>query len=221
MYRPTQSRYATTLHSSAKRTFETNPRFTLPATLLAIALIGCGGQPSLSSVDPELAAAEGQKTQEEDKQEPRCVLFLESLKPDQQQSKIVSIKCAPEGETLHAAASGTLLMTWYEDANFGGWSTQIRGNDGPCDSAGYGIPNLANDFIVGGPLQEPFPGFWNDRISSFKAWNRCTTVDAYSDSNWGGNQRRWSDPNSFGIAVNYVGDVLNDQISSFWIRWGT
>ncbi len=50
-------------------------------------------------------------------------------------------------------------MTWYDDTNFGGANTEIRGDDGPCDWSGYGITDV-----------DSWASSWSTRISSFKTW---------------------------------------------------
>ena len=97
--------------------------------------------------------------------------------------------------------SGTLLMTWYADANYGGANTQIVQYSGPCDSTGYGIRYVGDS--------------WNDKISSFKTFNNCNTVTAYTNSNYGGTAKTWSNPGASGVNVPWVGTDMNDKISSF------
>lgn len=106
-------------------------------------------------------------------------------------------RCGAAAET-RAASSGTLLMTWYADAGFGGDATDIRNGDGLCDAAGYGISDIAGFLGLG----------WNDAISSFKTFSNCTVIQGFENSTYGGDNHTWLGDQS------YVGDEWNDRISS-------
>ncbi|MGW3139919.1 hypothetical protein [Streptomyces sp. NPDC001139] len=132
----------------------------------------------------------------------RCVIVLDKLQPGQTSSRILSHTCTTGAKSTQAQPSSvqsTLLMTWYADANEGGASTQIRGGSGGCDASGYGIAYVGDD--------------WNDRISSYKLFGTCNTVDAY-------------DNRDYGSEIYYCGRctgdnipwAANDRISSMWIR---
>lgn len=94
-----------------------------------------------------------------------------------------------------ATPQAALLMTWYENADYQGASTEIRKGSGGCNSEGYGISYVGNG--------------WNDRISSFKVWNNCLYTRAYTNANYGGSCKE------FYGNIPYVGNDFNDRISSF------
>jgi hypothetical protein len=130
----------------------------------------------------------------------RCQIILAKLQSGEQTSRVLSSQCVQGNQQLVAPQSSTLLMTWYKDIHYLGASTRIYGNSGPCDSSGYGIPNLAAWFSG-----------WNDVISSFKVWNNCNWTRAYTNINYGGLCTRY-----YGN-VPWVGSPMNDKISSFWV----
>ncbi|MFH8407453.1 hypothetical protein ACH4FX_22065 [Streptomyces sp. NPDC018019] len=103
-----------------------------------------------------------------------------------------------------SAARSTLLMTWYADINYGGASTQIRGNAGPCDSQGYGFAYVGDA--------------WNDRISSFRTFNGCNTQEGYDHRNYGDTIYYCGKCGDDGSFEPWVGAQANDRISSWWIR---
>ncbi|MEV0385503.1 hypothetical protein [Nonomuraea sp. NPDC050643] len=126
----------------------------LPA--LAIAAVATATPSNASSAAPER----------------ECQIVLGPAPAAGEASPVLSQKCASSGERLAAPAADTLLMTWYENFNYGGASTKIYGSGGPCDTGGYGIANV-------GPA-------WNDRISSFKVFNNCNYSSTFQHENWGG-----------------------------------
>jgi len=135
-----------------------------------------------------------------------CVVVIDKLKPGEADSKVLAKKCAATPAARAALAApleGTLLMTWYVDAYYGGGNTEIRSYGGPCDREGYGISDVNDGWG---------PWGWNDTISSFKTWNNCHDVTAYENINYGGSA--WG----YNGNVDYVGDWANDKISSFLIR---
>jgi hypothetical protein len=148
-----------------------------------------------------------------------CAIVVAKAQPGQAASDVISRECADSEGDLERhgrfSSSRVLIMTWYSDAGFSGESEKIYGDEGPCDDLGYGIPNVG----VYDDIQWPFGG-WNDRISSFKTWNYCNHATAHQHENWGGREETWHDPDAAGLGVEYVGDSMNDQITSFWIKRG-
>lgn len=128
-----------------------------------------------------------------------CVAVVAPLRPGERVSEVESYQCASKDHPLAEPAGRTLIMTWYNDDQYrgGGGSTRVYGRYGPCDSEGYGINYVGKD--------------WNDKITSFKVWNRCTYTRAYTDANYGGKCQAY-----VGNVPN-VGRTLNDHISSFWV----
>lgn len=136
-----------------------------------------------------------------------CAYLLDKIRPGETFSRIRGQSCAP---TMRAAKAGagvsaasTLLMQLAENANMGGTVKSWSGSQGPCDTAGYGIRNLDDlDF--------------NDTISSFTTNNsRCNYVNMWTDAAYQGKHAYW-----YGwTRVDYVGDAVNDQVSSIHVHY--
>ncbi|WP_246281592.1 hypothetical protein [Fodinicola acaciae] len=129
-----------------------------------------------------------------------CSVTIAPIKAGEAASRVRSYVCADSPGRLRAAAADggkTLIMTLYNQVNYGPGSTEIRADGGPCDSTGYGIAS------IGWP--------WNEVISSFRVWNNCHTTEAYSSDNYGGTSKMY-----FGDVPN-VGPDMNDKIHSFRI----
>ncbi|WP_143663517.1 hypothetical protein [Streptomyces sp. NRRL B-24085] len=62
--------------------------------------------------------------------------------------------CSDTRTTTADRSGQTLLMTWYE---YGGGSTDVYGDYGPCDADGYVLST----------------GLWRYSISSFITYNNC------------------------------------------------
>lgn len=124
-------------------------------------------------------------------------IILISKNPPQ----VISAHCYT-GAVPASALSGTLLMTIYDDADYLGSSTQIRGDSGPCDSKGYGIADL----------DSWTPGSWRNEVSSFKTWNGCYVVNAYTYPDCGGIEQTYNGD------THWVGDRMNDDIDSFTVH---
>ncbi|WP_433889243.1 hypothetical protein [Streptomyces sp. CA-111067] len=120
-----------------------------------------------------------------------CVITLHGLAEP-------SARCGAAAAT-RAGRAGTLLMTVYKDAGYSGDSTDVRDSAGPCGIDGYGIPDVGELLGRG----------WNDSISSFRVFGRCTVVRGFRDSVYGGPSHIWTGDQP------YVGDQWNDRISSF------
>ena len=158
--------------------------------------------------------------QSQGRTQPRyCQIFIAKLQPGETTSRILSEQCSsqpPASSTTstqllgafsgmqptlpHACISfinGTLLMRWWTDANHRGSFTDIRGCDGPCDSAGYGISYVGDT--------------WNDKISSFQVFNNCIHTRAYENADFSGLCQAYNGD------IDFVGSALNDEISSFRI----
>lgn len=131
-----------------------------------------------------------------------CVTVLKKLAPGQTESEVSSRQCANTPEVLNeyrsSSAQSVLLVNLYEHADFGGFWEDIRGDDGPCDAAGYGIPN----FTLGGAL------------SSYRAFGTCNNVRLYSEQYYNGLA---SVP--FRQECGRLG-VWNDLARSFWVWHG-
>jgi hypothetical protein len=124
-----------------------------------------------------------------------CTLVLDHLHPGETQSRVLSSHCSSQPQMQ--PRSGTLLMRAFVDAGYGGSHYDFTGAYGPCDASGYSRRSM--------------PSGWNDTISSFQVFNHCTYTRVYKDNNFGGGCALYSGN------VSYVGDFVNDQLSSFRI----
>ncbi|WP_304454446.1 hypothetical protein [Nocardiopsis sp. YSL2] len=143
--------------------------------------------------------------------ERHCLFLVEGISSGEEESRILSYECHTDKDSARQAqqaSSGTHLMTWYSGQNFQGSSYRIQGTSGPCDRSGYGFSNVGS--------------VWNNRISSFKTYNRCNSVSGYDGFNYArdiyvcvacGSSSGYSEP--------YVGNVANNRISSLkmWNNW--
>jgi hypothetical protein len=131
-----------------------------------------------------------------------CQIVLDPLRPGETTSRIVSHHCSQNAEDLHPLACQTLLMRWWSDVGYAGDHTDVCDNNGngPCDSYGYGINYVGDD--------------WNDRISSYQVFNNCIWARASLNINYGG--ECWSYHGDT-VWVGAGGAEFNDAISSFRI----
>src|SRR5512139_983469 len=91
-----------------------------------------------------------------------------------------------------------LLMIWYSDADYGGASTTIYGDEGPCDSAGYRL-HTGNSAL----------GIWGRLLSSARGAGSCNTA-RFSN-------RAGTASQTFGLPVSYLGSLLNDNVGAIWV----
>jgi len=110
-------------------------------------------------------------------------------------------RCGAAAET-RAARSGTLLMTWYLDPEYGGDSTDVRSPEGTCDAVGHGVSD------IGGFLGR----HWNDAIASFRTYGDCAVVEGFAGNNYGGDFRTWVGD------TPYVGDDWDHRVSSILLH---
>lgn len=125
--------------------------------------------------------------------ERQCVMAIDKPQDQGQYARILAYECFPPGQL--ATIQESLLMTWYEHADYGGESTFVTGSSGPCDAEGYKIQTYS----------------WVRRISSYKVWNHCDRSTAYVQTNCSGINREFTGN------VPYV-PVLNDNIGCFRVR---
>ena len=155
------------------------------ASLLAAVLIACsvlfGAAPAAAATPPNRI----------------CSIVLESLQPGADQSRVREQRCSTGEAPALTTAATTLIATLYQDDEYEGNSTRIYGVGGPCDSAGYGVHELNEN--------------WNDRITSFKVWNKCTWLRGYINKDYGSSCGQWAN------GSRNVGTRFNDKISSFWV----
>ena len=125
-----------------------------------------------------------------------CVIVIAPSSAPGVASEVLSETCAPVGTPLATPMAETLLMTWHEAAVSGGASTAVMGSGGPCDVSGYGFAYVGDR--------------WNDRIRSYRVFNKCTYSASWDHANWqGGCGEGYGDQRS----VRYA-------ISSMWVSSG-
>jgi hypothetical protein len=130
-----------------------------------------------------------------------CVLVLKKLQPGEQASSEVARSCSmdPKAAAAAAPAASIVLARVYQNTNWTGYWTEIRGNDGPCDSVGYNIPNLNDaNWTVGG-------------ISSYRVYNNCWASMTW-DAPAGAPVRHGSADHCWDVA--YVGAAFNDRVGA-------
>lgn len=119
-----------------------------------------------------------------------CSVVVERVKPGEKVSRVKSRTCSDDRTTATTSSSaGTLLITWYQHAGYGGGMTHVYGDYGPCDRSGYVLDT----------------GMSRYTISSFETYNSCDGQMAVLND----------DPNPvyyYGYATQYVGDRANDNI---------
>jgi hypothetical protein len=127
-------------------------------------------------------------------------------------SPVVSQTCSsdPNAPQLQAvAATDTLLLEAFQNANNNPAATVYRyyGQYGPCDSAGY---------------KWNVPVGWLGVFSGFDTSNDCNVVTGYSSWYETDDNQTWDgSSNVCGcVVVGWVGDFMNDRISSWWARRG-
>ncbi|MFH8468441.1 hypothetical protein [Streptomyces sp. NPDC017991] len=150
----------------------------------AASLVGLVGlAPSVSASPSPSASSEGTY----------CSVVVERVRPGEKVSRVKSRTCSDDRTAVaRNKSAGTLLMSWYQDAGFGGGLTQVYGDYGPCDRSGYVLD----------------AGLARYTISSFETYNNCD-----------GQQAVLNDGQSafyyYGYATAYVGDRANDNIGWF------
>jgi hypothetical protein len=138
-----------------------------------------------------------------------CAVVIEKLRPGQTESRVVSHECGHDPRLLRAAKASTRLMTWFDKKGFsvadGARSFAVFGSEGPCDTAGYAISDVA---------RFAHDDFWHDRISSYKTYAGCDEqhLCRAKDFDWC--------VSVDGYDVEDVGWYLDDEIDSMKIRNG-
>lgn len=102
--------------------------------------------------------------------------------------------------SLAIPADDATLATFYENDNFGGFSVDLIGIDGPCDSLGYTFNDTSfyNDVV--------------DGITSYRVFNNCGDTLIYHDVN---RQNLCGDVHRGD--VSNVGSFCNDHLLSIHI----
>ena len=129
-----------------------------------------------------------------------CAVVIGKAPSPQTESPVRSTECSQD--TPVVSAGSVLLVTFYQHANYGGLSTSVYGDSGPCDSAGYRLSDLtfANAVVFG--------------ISSYRAYSNCNNskfCNGLSPSDYECTGYRCWD-------AAYVGDRFNDRVLQMWLR---
>lgn len=129
-----------------------------------------------------------------------CITVVEKIPGQHGKSRVVSNRCSTSTEPLFAPASDVLLVTFYQDAVYGGDHDDVYGSSGPCDSEGYGLSDLsdASDNVSG--------------ISSYIYGNDCNDQTYWTDTDYSGAS------NGNLNDCPYVGDTWNDNLYSMKLR---
>lgn len=104
-----------------------------------------------------------------------CSTVIKKIHPGEPASRIVSQTCSSDANSpsLHPAYTVTLAC-FFEFQNYGGYSDCVQGSDGPCDTAGYGFPDMSGvEAAVNG-------------IESYYYYNNCNQQALYTGSYYGG-----------------------------------
>ncbi|WP_163507123.1 hypothetical protein [Fodinicola acaciae] len=137
-----------------------------------------------------------------------CAAVISKSGPNGQVSRVIRKQCSTDRADLASIElAGTRLIRVYVNANYAGcpasspnpaFCTDILGNDGPCDAAGYRIANI--DGIL--------PSNWGYLISAFQTFGNCFRVTGYWNVDYG-------EPHQDYLGnTPYVGDTLNDHFLS-------
>jgi hypothetical protein len=133
-----------------------------------------------------------------------CVIALDKLHSGEKTSRVTGVKCSNDEKEIRAfAPQTTVLMTFYVDSNFTGYSLDIKGDAGLCDHEGYGLRDTGD--ILGSWVS------WRYNLSSYKVWNNCFYSRAYFNTYYG------EPSNGFGGNVPYVGNAVNDHVWSIQV----
>lgn len=182
-------------------------RKTLAASAALVALLGISATPALA--DEAISVKSPEASQRPDGA--YCMTIVHRVNDQTGESVPVSSECSDSAITgtvipdtassrAYLAGNPALLVTFFAHQSYGGnWRT-VGGDDGPCDSAGYGLSNLIQDnFYLG--------------ISSYKLSSNCRRSTVYTETNYGGYAKSFSTVN-----VPYVGTTHNDQVFSMRVK---
>lgn len=159
---------------------------------------------ALSVVGVASAAPPSSGPVPEPAQKQYCTTVLDR-DPLTKETFVVSRECSPDKNSpiLAAPTSAVALITFFEDAGWIGYHDSVWGNDGPCDSTGYGMSDLiAMNLNVAG-------------ISSYYYFNECDAQRYYYLSYYGGT----ASPVRYGDRY-FVEDPWNDHLYSMRVWKG-
>jgi len=128
-----------------------------------------------------------------------CAIYMDKTASEQLVAKdescsTRSMRDATAGLPLRSA-SGTKLMTWYQDDQFRGITADIWGNYGTCDGAGYGFTPSS---------------WWQQNMSSLHAYGNCSDVRLTNRQK--SQSQEWLDWGGNGSQVLNFGLTYNDNV---------
>ncbi|MET8686795.1 hypothetical protein ABZV77_21525 [Streptomyces sp. NPDC004732] len=136
-----------------------------------------------------------------------CITVLDKLGPGERTSRVVERQCTREGESMAQLrgrmAPRELLVKYWDGHYFDGDSDEIRGRDGGCDAAGYGVPDM---------------GAFNNRVSSFRTFGTCNSVQLFENPSYDGAQKTFEPPTWDTLAGANGLYPFYDRADSLWLR---
>jgi hypothetical protein len=133
-----------------------------------------------------------------------CFTEVAKIHPPQPATRVVFQTCSSKHARSSVLPAGvkriqqtTLLVTFFQNEDYGGTWDTVGGKDGPCDTAGYSFSNLTlTNFNVNG-------------ISSYQLNNNCKVSSYWNETNFQGAKRSGYKGNN-----RWVGAQWNDQLLS-------
>ena len=133
-----------------------------------------------------------------------CFTLVAKVNPPTAKSRVVSQTCSSThapGSLLPAGVAvprqAALLVTFFQNEDYGGLWDTVGGRNGPCDTAGYGLSNLTlANFNVNG-------------ISSYTLHSKCKFASYWTGVNYTGHKRSGRKGNA-----PFVGAIWNDDLHS-------
>jgi hypothetical protein len=132
-----------------------------------------------------------------------CMTVIAKTGAGQATSRVISQRCSTRhatGSLLPAGVSpnaSTVLVIFFQNEDYSGLTDTVYGASGPCDTAGYSLPNLA--------LAE----YNTNGISSYQLYSNCQYASYWTGRNFTGTKRTAYKGNN-----RYVGAVWNDDLYS-------
>jgi hypothetical protein len=133
-----------------------------------------------------------------------CMTVIAKVGRGEATSRVISHRCSsrhapgslrPAG-TSHTA-SQTVLVIFFQNEGYTGQTDTVYGDSGPCDTAGYSLPNLT--------LAE----YYTNGISSYQLYSNCKYASYWTETNFNGSKKTGVKGNQ-----SYVGALFNDKIYS-------
>lgn len=132
-----------------------------------------------------------------------CLTEVAKIHPPRPATRVIGRICSDRHEPGSVLPIGanmrqeTLLVTFFQNEDYGGSFDSVGGHDGPCDIDGYGFSNLTlTNFNVNG-------------ISSYKLFSNCKISSYWDETGFTGNKR-----SSFRGDNRFVGATWNDRVFS-------